>query len=163
MNKSINKLLIKLIVSLGVLLLFTSATAANTANEKMVAANASYNNLDFPNSIDSKKYQNIIQFATANSLDKTPMGNIVQQVAHQLLGSEYKAGLLDRSAQETLIISLRQFDCLLFIETVMAIANNINQKDYSYQAFSNEVENQRYWNGKMNGYCSRLHYFSRLD
>jgi len=160
MNKSINKLLIKLIFSLGVLLLFTSATAAiNTADEREIAADASHNNLDFPNPIDSKKYQDIIQFATANSFNQTSMGNIVQQVAHQLLGSEYKAGLLDRSAQETLIISLQQFDCLLFIETVMAIANNINQKDYSYQAFSQEVENQRYWNGKMNGYCSRLHYF----
>ncbi len=88
------------------------------------------------------------------------MSKIVQQVAQQFLGSEYKAGLLDKSPHETLIISLQQFDCLLFIETVLAIANNISQKKYGYQAFSSSVENQRYWNGKMNGYCSRLHYFS---
>ena len=88
------------------------------------------------------------------------MGTVVQTVAQQLLNSKYQAGLLDRSIQETLVISLQEFDCLLFIENVLAIANNIVKQDYSYQAYTKEVENQRYWNGKMNGYCSRLHYFS---
>ena len=120
----------------------------------------SLNNSKFPNSKDQEKYQSIIQNAKATNLDETATGNIIQQVARQFLGSEYKAGLLDKSNYETLVISLQQFDCLLFIETIMAIAHNINQKEYGYQAFSNSIENQRYWNGKMNGYCSRLHYFS---
>lgn len=34
------------------------------------------------------------------------MGTIVQTVAHQFLDAEYKAGLLDQSTQETLVISL---------------------------------------------------------
>ena len=33
-------------------------------------------------------------------------------------------------------------------------------QDRSYQALRNKIEQQRYWQGKMNGYCSRLHYFS---
>ena len=44
------------------------------------------------------------------------MGNIVQTVAEQFLGAEYRAGLLDKSPYETLVISLTQFDCLLFVE-----------------------------------------------
>lgn len=118
------------------------------------------NFFDIPNTEDGKIYQTIINHAIANKLDQTPIGNIIQAVAHQLLGAEYKAGLLDQSVQETLVISLRQFDCLLFIETVLAIASNIAQSNYSYQAFAEGVENKRYFNGKMNGYCSRLHYFS---
>ncbi|WP_019505088.1 N-acetylmuramoyl-L-alanine amidase-like domain-containing protein [Pleurocapsa sp. PCC 7319] len=115
---------------------------------------------EFPNAEDRKIYQTITNYAIANQLDLSPIGNIVQTVAQQFLGAEYKAGLLDQSSQETLFISLKQFDCLLFVETVMAIAKNIAQQNYSYQALTRDVENQRYWNGKMNGYCSRLHYFS---
>lgn len=118
------------------------------------------NFFDIPNTEDGKIYQTITNHAIANKLDQSSMGNIIQAVAHQFLGAEYKAGLLDQSDQETLVISLRQFDCLLFIETVLAIANNIAQRNYSYQAFAEGVENKRYLNGEINGYCSRLHYFS---
>jgi len=109
---------------------------------------------------DEKIYQQIIDRAQRQNLDRDSMGEIVQTVAEQFLGAEYKAGLLDRTTQETLFISLQQFDCLLFIETVLAIANNIASQDRSYQALRSRIEQQRYWQGKMNGYCSRLHYFS---
>ena len=109
---------------------------------------------------DEKIYQQIIDRAQRQDLDRDSMGEIVQTVAEQFLGAEYKAGLLDRTTQETLFISLQQFDCLLFIETVLAIANNIASQDRSYQALRSRIEQQRYWQGKMNGYCSRLHYFS---
>jgi hypothetical protein len=42
----------------------------------------------------------------------------MQTVAEELLGAKYQAGLLDKETQETLVISLKQFDCLLFVETV---------------------------------------------
>ena len=109
---------------------------------------------------DERIYQQIVDRAQRQNWEKGLMGEIVQHVAEELLGAEYQAGLLDRTTQETLVISLQQFDCLLFIETVLAIANNIALQDRSYQALSKKIEQQRYWQGKMNGYCSRLHYFS---
>lgn len=130
------------------------------ANRTLAAVNLDPAIADLPNTADGKIFQKIINYSAANNLDRQSMGTIVQTVAHQLLNAEYKAGLLDRSVQETLVVSLQQFDCLLFIENVIAIANNIAQKNYSYQAYTQSIENQRYWNGKMNGYCSRLHYFS---
>ena len=134
---------------------------ASTAKpiKNRLAIDTSLTSADFPNLKDSQKYKNVIR-ATKNNLANASMGEVVQQVARHFLGSEYQAGLLDKSPYETLIISLGQFDCLLFIETVLAIADNINNQKYGYQAFSERIENQRYWNGKMNGYCSRLHYFS---
>ena len=93
---------------------------------------------DIPNTADGKIFfQKITNYTIANKLEQASMGTIVQTVAHQFLGAEYKAGLLDRSKQETLVIALKQFDCLLLIETVLAIANNIAQKNYSYRAFTN--------------------------
>ncbi|HEY9649984.1 MAG TPA: N-acetylmuramoyl-L-alanine amidase-like domain-containing protein, partial [Coleofasciculaceae cyanobacterium] len=72
----------------------------------------------------------------------------------------YKAGLLDQFPQETLVATLNQFDCVLFIETVLAITRGIATQDYSYSTFVNHIQDQRYRNGQMDGYCSRLHYFS---
>jgi Protein of unknown function (DUF1460) len=113
-----------------------------------------------PETEDGRAYRQIVNYADRHDLSQKPMGQIMQAVADQLLGAEYQAGLLDREPQESLFVSLKKFDCFLFIETVLAIANNIKQQDYNYQAFTHKIEDQRYWNGKMNGYCSRLHYFS---
>jgi hypothetical protein len=109
---------------------------------------------------DRQEFQRIRQFAIANKLYKRPMGQIVQAIAEQLIGSTYKAGLLDESSSEKLVLSLKKFDCVLFIETVLALSRNVAVQDYSFQSFSNRVRELRYRNGNMNGYCSRLHYFS---
>jgi len=129
-------------------------------NVSIAATKKATLDLIVPQTADGRKYQEIITHAHDNQLKQASMGNVIQTVAQQFLGAEYQAGLLDQSNQEALVISLQKFDCLLFIETVLAIAQNITQEEYSYQVFTDKVENHRYWNGKMNGYCSRLHYFS---
>ncbi|MCC0176402.1 DUF1460 domain-containing protein [Waterburya agarophytonicola K14] len=161
MKRIISRLSMQPILVLGILVaIFAIETIAKDNELFALTTNTSENSLDFSDLQDREKYQTIIEGIINNNLEQVSFGEIVQQVAQELLGAEYKAGLLDRSPHETLIISLKQFDCLLFVETVLAIANNIKQQNYGYQAFSRAVENQRYWNGKMNGYCSRLHYFS---
>lgn len=119
----------------------------------------SYEKLE-QNTDDEKIFQQIIQNSINNQLSSKSIGEIMQIVAENFLGAKYKAGLLDRSNQETLIISLKEFDCLLFVETVLAISRSIALQEYSYQDFEKNIVNQRYWNGNLNGYCSRLHYFS---
>ena len=116
--------------------------------------------LSFPDTPDGKIFQRIINRAIEGKLEQTEIGEIIQTVSIDLLGSQYQAGLLDRSPQETLVISLQKFDCLLFVETVLAIARNIASQDYNYHNFTKNVETQRYSQGKMTDYCSRLHYFS---
>ncbi|NER29704.1 MAG: DUF1460 domain-containing protein [Symploca sp. SIO1C4] len=105
-------------------------------------------------------FQRLIEVAIARHLYQLSMGEIIQAIAEEFLGKAYKAGLLDKSTQETLTISLTEFDCVLFVETVLAIARNLALQDYSYQTFTNHIRNQRYLNGQLDGYCSRLHYFS---
>ena len=109
---------------------------------------------------NSQKFQNIKQFAIANNFHQRPMSEIMQAIAEQLLGSTYKAGLLDKSSHEKLVISLEEFDCVLFVETVLALSRSIAVQDYSFQTFSDRASELRYRNGNMDGYCSRLHYFS---
>src|SRR4028119_1853229 len=107
-----------------------------------------------------KRFQQITEYATVEKLHQRPMEEILQAIAKQFQGTAYKAGLLDQSKEETLVVSLNKFDCVLFVETVLAIARGVAVQNYSYQTFVNHIHDQRYWNGQMNGYCSRLHYFS---
>jgi Protein of unknown function (DUF1460) len=109
---------------------------------------------------DIARFDKIVQYAKQQNLPDRPIGEIVQAIGDNFLGKPYAEGLLDKSGEEKLIVSLNKFDCVLFVETVLAISRGVAVKDYDYQNFVNRIEEQRYLNGKMNGYCSRLHYFS---
>lgn len=122
--------------------------------------------LDFepPNPVESEsedlKFKQVMQGAAAQNWSRRPLSEIISVVAEQFIGTPYVAGLLDQSSDETLVISLAGFDCVLFIETVLAIARGIAVQDYTYEGLKNRVEEQRYRDGKLTDYCSRLHYFS---
>jgi len=109
---------------------------------------------------DIARFEKVVQYAKRQNLHDRSMGEIVQAIADNFLGNPYAAGLLDESGEEKLIVTLNKFDCVLFVETVLAIARGVAVQDYEYQNFVNRIEEQRYLNGKINGYCSRLHYFS---
>jgi Protein of unknown function (DUF1460) len=109
---------------------------------------------------DIARFERIVQYAKQQNLPDRPLAEIIQAIADYFLGKPYAEGLLDKSGTEKLVITLDRFDCVLFVETVLAIARGVAVKDYDYQNFVDRIESQRYLNGKMNGYCSRLHYFS---
>jgi len=109
---------------------------------------------------DRARFDRVMEYAQQQNLPDRPIGEIVQAIADNFLGQPYAEGLLDKSGEEKLVITLNSFDCVLFVETVLAISRGIAVKDYGYQSFVGRIESQRYLNGKMNGYCSRLHYFS---
>jgi hypothetical protein len=115
---------------------------------------------DIPPTKDGERFRRIMQEAIAQKLHQRPMGEIMQAIAQQFLGAAYKADLLDHSNEETLVVNLNQFDCVLLVETVLAIARGAAVQDYSYSTFVNHLRDQRYWDGQINGYCSRLHYFA---
>jgi hypothetical protein len=115
---------------------------------------------EIPQTEEVERFQRVIQEAIARQMHEKPMGEIMQAIADQFLGTAYKADLLDQSKEETLVVTLKHFDCVLFVESVLAIARGVAVQDYSYQTFVNHIRDQRYENGQMNGYCSRLHYFS---
>ncbi|MDJ0635722.1 MAG: DUF1460 domain-containing protein [Xenococcaceae cyanobacterium MO_188.B29] len=112
------------------------------------------------NADEQKIFHQIVQNSINHQLSSRSIGEIIQVIAESFLGAKYKAGLLDRYERETLVISFREFDCVLFVETVLALSRSIALQDYSYQAFEKNIIDRRYWNGNLNGYCSRLHYFS---
>jgi hypothetical protein len=89
-----------------------------------------------------------------------PINQVVQAVSTKFLGATYREGLLDQGKTENLFVSLTEFDCVLFVETVLAFSRNLISANPTYENFVQNVEEVRYVNGKLDGYCSRLHYFS---
>lgn len=113
-----------------------------------------------PDSTTLRRFREVVAFAREKNLHERPIGEIMQAVGEQFLASPYVAGSLDKPEEETLIVDLTGFDCVLFIEATLALARGIAVEDYSYDTFARYILDQRYREGKMEGYCSRLHYFS---
>ena len=102
----------------------------------------------------------VMKAAHPQILQSRPIGEVIQAIAEQFLGTPYEAELLEHSPTERLFLSLKHFDCVLLIETVVALAHNAIQHDNSVSHFAQNVESLRYRSGHLDGYCSRLHYFS---
>jgi Protein of unknown function (DUF1460) len=106
------------------------------------------------------EFTKLMQWAQREKLSQRSLPQVLQAVSEKFVGATYQEHLLDRPAQETLFASLKEFDCVLFVETVLALSRSIVAQDYTYTQFTQNLQAQRYWDGKMDGYCSRLHYFS---
>jgi Protein of unknown function (DUF1460) len=78
-------------------------------------------------------------------------------IARSFLGAPYVHGCLDCAKKETLIVNLREMDCWTFVENSLAIA--LTQDD-SYNFYRTFLQQLRYWGGHVDGYGSRIHYFT---
>lgn len=128
-----------------------------------ISANGSIDSIESLVEVDSTDrvlFARLMSRAVDSSLDELSLGSIMQEVGKEFLGAEYVAGLLDEGDRERLVLSLTKFDCVLFVETVMAASMNIAAEDSSFDGFANRVRSLRYRDGNIDGYCSRLHYFS---
>ena len=78
-------------------------------------------------------------------------------VALSFIGAPYVHGCLDQTAQECLEVNLCELDCWTFVENSLAIALATPGNFYDYRV---QLQELRYWGGNINGYGSRIHYFS---
>lgn len=83
-------------------------------------------------------------------------------VAYTLDGY-YKAGA--RPDAEHLVVNLREFDCLTFLETCNALAMTRAQLSTTpglnvWDAYCSNLQTLRYFGGVEDGYLSRIHYLS---
>ena len=88
------------------------------------------------------------------------VGELILKIGNDFKGTPYVGNTLDRTLEEDLVVNLRELDCTTFVENCLAIARTIKSGKTTFESFTNELENIRYRNGQLNGYVSRLHYFS---
>lgn len=80
--------------------------------------------------------------------------------AQKFLGRPYVAHTLEVNREEKLVVNTRQLDCTTLVETVTALVMCARKGFTSFDDYSKCLAALRYRNGKMDGYTSRLHYFS---
>ena len=99
------------------------------------------------------------RWQTALEHDLFP-GDLVVEIGRFFLGAPYQAGTLELMGKEKLVINLAEFDCTTFVETVLALALCAAAGKFSPSEFRKNVRFIRYRQGKIEGYASRLHYFT---
>ena len=105
-------------------------------------------------------FDSLMVHAKNQKLHALEIGEIIVRVGEWFEKSPYEAGTLDTSDYEQLVIKLDGFDCVTFVESTYALAKTIQDQSYSFQSFVDQVKEFRYRSGYLDGYCSRLHYFS---
>ena len=93
---------------------------------------------------------------------KQPAGtNYMIYFARQLRGIPYVAHTLEVNPTERLVVNLRQLDCTTYVENVCALTLCMQQKQYTFDSFCRNLQTLRYRDGRIDGYASRLHYFTQ--
>jgi hypothetical protein len=109
---------------------------------------------------DRKIYHDLIASVYGKRESAKSVSRLVLTMGKYFLGFPYAHNTLETEGRETLVINLREFDCFTFIENVVVLARLINEKKHTFEDFTAEMERCRYRNGIVDGYASRLHYFS---
>ena len=80
--------------------------------------------------------------------------------AKKMLGVPYVAGTLDGNEEEQLVVLVDSLDCTTFFETVLAFCLADKRGERDFEGFKKALTDIRYRDGILDGYTSRLHYFS---
>jgi hypothetical protein len=99
------------------------------------------------------------EFSKTNLSAKTSQ-ELILEIGKSFLGTAYVEKTLELPGEEKLVINLMGLDCTTYLESVVALAQTIREKEFSFEGFEEKLEHLRYLNGQNTGYPSRLHYFS---
>lgn len=88
------------------------------------------------------------------------LGKTIVAVGKTFLGTAYVAKTLEIGETESLVVNLHGLDCTTFVENVLAFSLLLKNEQSSFDDFTKTLETIRYKDGKLDGYASRLHYFS---
>lgn len=100
------------------------------------------------------------QLAADKKLFEFPINEVIVEIGRSFLGTEYVAHSLEKPGEEQLVINLTGLDCTTFLETALCFARCIKKNKAEFQDYTSELTLIRYRDGIINGYPSRLHYFS---
>lgn len=111
---------------------------------------------------DSVIFARTVEWARSIGVDTLPIGSLVVTLGERFLGAPYVAGSLDPPGPERLVINLRAFDCVTYVESMLSLARAIRDGagPGDYRRFALELMQLRYRNGGPVSYSNRLHYFS---
>ena len=92
-------------------------------------------------------------------LGATPSESVLK-IALSFLETPYVAATLEVNETEQLVCNLQELDCFTFDENVLALYLTKKANSNSFADFKEILTQLRYRNNKIDGYASRLHYFT---
>lgn len=113
-------------------------------------------------------FASAVESAEGSGLSDLPMGDLMAAIGRGLVGTAYVPGTLEVDGPERLVINFQGLDCVTFVENVHALATvlkaGVGTRLENRGAVEGEYElalsSLRYRNGYIDGYPSRLHYFT---
>lgn len=93
-------------------------------------------------------------------LEQAPQGASTLWFARQFHGVPYVAHTLEVNDREQLVVNTRELDCTTLVETVTALTLCVKQEKRQWSDYLQTLRTLRYRQGVMDGYTSRLHYFT---
>ncbi|HEY9885677.1 MAG TPA: N-acetylmuramoyl-L-alanine amidase-like domain-containing protein [Vampirovibrionales bacterium] len=125
---------------------------------------------------DEKLIKQKIKLLQQRDLEGLSTSEVFVEAAKTFLTTPYVAGTLEVAYPEKLVVNAQGLDCLTFVESSLSLALSLKDKNVNLQklsaplgdgesrgllnAYLKNLEFIRYRAGKMNGYASRLHYFT---
>jgi len=111
---------------------------------------------------DRSTFDAVIEKAETRSFASLPFNELIQAMAFDeaLQGKDYvRAPLEHEPDRERVYAGFARFDCVTYVETVLALSETIARHERSFDDYAAHLASLRYRNGEP-AYCDRLHYFS---
>jgi hypothetical protein len=109
---------------------------------------------------DRKIFKELIGFLDKKKTSARFPDQFMLEIGKFFLGTPYVTGTLETKRVEHLVVNLREYDCVTFIENVVALLWHVKSRGKSFETFRRLLQKIRYRQGRLQGYSSRLHYFS---
>ena len=93
-------------------------------------------------------------------VDNALFGEELAAIGKTFIGTPYVAKTLEVGEEESLVITLEGLDCTTYVENVMAFGLIKEKPGPNFDSFVKTLEKIRYRDGMLDGYGSRLHYFT---
>lgn len=117
---------------------------------------------------DWEVFRTTVSKAWSEGVDTLSIGEAIVWFGLEFVGSPYGPGTLEVAGEEDVVVNFEEFDCVTLVENAVSLARFVksNQPEIlasegQYQkAYKRALRELRYRGGRIDGYPSRLHYFS---
>ncbi|MDR1552484.1 MAG: DUF1460 domain-containing protein [Prevotellaceae bacterium] len=108
---------------------------------------------------DKFVFNSLIKKTLSEKSPDNEYSKLIPQVGRYFLGLPYVAHTLE-CENEVLTINFLELDCTTFLENVVVIATLAKNSKTDFDDYIQQLKKFRYRNGSVDGYASRIHYFS---
>ncbi len=102
----------------------------------------------------------VVKITELSAVHGKNLGDSLVAVGKSFLDTPYVEKTLEIGDTETLVINLRGLDCTTFVENALAFTWMLKEEEADFKHFTKKLKTIRYRDGLLNGYPSRLHYFT---